>query len=793
MATPSESGIVSIFDTIPAYVFTVDDDVCILDCNKAATSLLSDNREYAVRQLGIEAEYCIQSHQTPKGSGQDPACEDCDIRNSIKQAISGNSVIRKHALLEISREGKLAVIPALITASPQVLEDKKRVTLMIEDLSKQTQLKKAEEDLRLSETNFRKLVEMANEGIWMLDEEFRTVFVNPRMARMLGYEPEEMLGREIHSFVIQNDSEKIATQMNMRKIGSNSKYELRFRRKDAGILWTYVSGSALFDPDGRFTGAFAMISDISERKMIEKELHDSRMLLEKTFASLNESIFIVETGSRKILDCNIMVEKMFGYSREEMIGSSTSNLHVSEEKSQQFGREMLEAYDEKGYYETTFIMKRKNGTVFASEHSVTPIRNDNGKIVSHVCVVRDISERRKSEEALRLAKEVADAANLAKSRFLANMSHEIRTPMNGVIGMTSLLLTTELTEEQRGYAEIVKSSGNTLVRLINDILDLSKIESQRLELEAIAFDLRTTISDTLGLFSPQSEEKGLGFSAVINPDVPHLLKGDEVRLRQIISNLIANAIKFTHQGSISLHISKVAEDKRNSTLHFMVRDSGIGIVPDKLGLIFEPFTQGDGSTTREYGGTGLGLTIARQLALLMGGTIGVESIEGKGSDFWFTAVLAKQTGAAGSPLKSAATAYSYSGAATPGSRLLLADDDLNNQAVIELILKKYGFQVEACSNGKEALQALETGDYDLVLMDCMMPVMSGYQATKVIRDTSSRVRNHSIPVIALTANAFKEDRNLCLEAGMDDYLSKPLEVPKLLALLEKWLKTAKNP
>ena len=535
-----------------------------------------------------------------------------------------------------------------------------------------------------------------------------------------------------------------------------------------------------------------LLAEIDKRKQAEKALHESKLLLEKTFESLNEAIFIVETGTRDVLDCNIICEKMFGYTREEMIGTTTNMLHISEEMSQRFGREMLQAYAEKGIYETTFIMKRNDGTVFDSEHSVTPILDDLGKIVRHVCVVRDISERKRTEEQLLLAKATAESANIAKSQFLANMSHEIRTPMNGVIGLTELLLGTELTEEQRNYAELARQSGRNLMQLISDILDLSRIEAHKIELETRDFDLQTETTGIINSLFLSAQEKGLELDSLIDPDVPLFLKGDAGRLCQIIANLIGNAIKFTAKGSVSLHILKDAEDEQQAALRFLVRDSGIGIAEDKLKMIFEPFTQADSSTTRNYGGTGLGLAISRQLAELMGGSVGVESVEGEGSTFWFTVVLEKQAKASnhqphpppGLPLERGGNTYSTAGNST---RLLLAEDEPTNQMVMKTLLAKFGYLVDVANNGREALKLLEENNYVLVLMDCMMPVLNGYETTAVIRDQASAVKNHAIPVIALTANAFKEDRDCCLAAGMDDYLAKPLNVADLMAMLKKWI------
>ena len=490
--------------------------------------------------------------------------------------------------------------------------------------------------------------------------------------------------------------------------------------------------------------------------------------------------------------------RITGYPGDELMGMN--NREYTDEKN---ASKLYREYNK--IYETGIPTKKldweivkKDGTIGSLETSISLITGSGGQPIGFRGIIRDVTERKELEREILEKKRSAEEATKAKSEFLANMSHEIRTPLNGIIGMAELALDTELDDNQKNIFQTINTEAGALQDVINEILDFSKIEAGKFDIENIPFDLRVTVEDVANSFSHRAEQKGLNYISFLSPNVPPRLIGDPARLRQIMVNLMGNALKFTHKGELYFKGELVEELADRVKIRFSIKDTGIGIPEDRQATIFESFTQADGSTTRKYGGTGLGTTISKQLAEMMGGEIGFESEEGKGSTFWFTALFGKREENEQIPATpDLVTGYSVAEDYRKEIRILLVEDYPTNQQVVMRHLSRAGYQVDLAEDGSQAVKAYKRKKYNLIFMDIQMPIMDGYAATQEIRKIETRnleqstINNHQssiqrVPIIAMTAHAVKGYRERCLKAGMDDYIPKPVKRKELLAIAEKW-------
>jgi two-component system, sensor histidine kinase and response regulator len=782
--------------------------------------------------------------------------------------------------------------------------------------------RRAEQVLRDSEALYSSLVENLPVQVLRKDLAGRFTFANQSFCRLLGRPLEEILGKTDFDFYppelankYRQDDRRVA------EIGELfedvEKYE-----KDGEIRYNHVMKSAVRDASGRIIGTQAVFWDVTRRKRAEEALDRERYLLETLMENLPDAIYFKDLESRFLRISRGLADKFGLADASEAVGRSDFDFFTEEHaaEARQDEEELIQtgrAVVDKEERETW-----PDGRVTWVATTKLPLRDQDGRIVGTFGISRDITEQKEAAESLRAAKEAAEAANRAKSAFLANMSHEIRTPLNAIIGMTELVLETDLSREQREHLTVVRDSGEALLSLINDILDFSKIEADRLVLDRAPFDLYETLGDTMKWLAVRAHDKGLELACRFRPGVPAVVVGDCTRLRQVVVNLVGNAIKFTEQGEVVLEVECASRGDGEVVLQFAVSDTGIGIPEEKRRVIFDLFEQGDASTTRRYGGTGLGLAISARLVELMGGQICVESRVGRGSTFHFTArfpeveedversaarhyarlrgtrvlvvddnatnrqilremlqnwglrpetsadaasafqqlraaraagdecrlvvtdahmpdmdgfqlaerirrdpdldgtiimmltsgdhpddvARCRQLGVAAyllKPIKQSelfdalmmalgiAEAEDVEGAppaprAAPTGplRILLAEDSAVSQKLVVELLARYGHTVCVAENGREALAALRREAFDLVLMDVQMPEMDGLEATAAIRAREAQTGGR-VPIIAMTAHAMRGDRERCLEAGMDDYISKPIHIRDLLGAIER--------
>ena len=698
----------------------------------------------------------------------------------LSRSLSANTPFEA---VHVAKDGRK--IPVELNARPIWFDGGPAVLGIARDI---TRRKQAEEALRLSEENFRRLVANLPDVTWTSDARGHTTYISPNVIDVFGYTPEEFYERGDELWLARihpaDQPRVLAAYSALFDQNRPFNVEYRIQRQDGQWIWVHDRSTATYDANGA-VHADGIFSDITRRKQAEQMLRESEERLRSLIECTRDWVWEVDAQGRYTY-CSPRSRDLLGYEPEEIIGHMPFDL-MDPEEAQRVGpafaaiarnREPLRDFENTNLH--------KDGHAVILETNGLAIFGEHGEYRGYRGMDRDITQRRRFESELRKAKEAAEAANRAKSEFLANMSHEIRTPMNGILGTVDLALGTELTGEQRDYLSMVKSSAESLMTIINDILDFSKIEAGKLDFESITFDLREAFDPAIRALALTASGKGLELDYCVAPEIPRHVVGDPGRLRQILVNLIGNAVKFTEHGRIAVRIEPAPVDGEEVALHLSVADTGIGIAPERLECIFNSFSQADTSTTRRYGGTGLGLTIAHNLAERMDGCLTVESTLGQGSTFHCVVRLARaaETNAtAESPIGERGTRPARS---LRSGLILVVEDNPINQTISARLLKQRGFEVEIAGDGKQALQKFGQRHFDAVLMDVQMPEMDGFEATAGIREIEQSTGTH-VPIIAMTAHAMKGDREQCLAAGMDSYITKPVHPQELFDAIDRAL------
>ncbi len=724
-----------------------------------------------------------------------------DVRFHDNPMVTGPMGIRSYVGFPLhTADGYRVGVLCIIDNQPRTytvdeLESLKDLAAVVEDeldavalTDAMRRLESANNEREGERQKFEAFIENTPGLVFIKDEHSRIQFVNRRFEEAFRLTLEQLRGKSDFEWLPPDVAEQYVAS-DRRVLDTNIVQEfveqVPSRNGEVGD-WLCLKFPIPQPGGGRLLGGVAF--DITSHRKAHEALRQT-LSLQRAFLDSVDACIVATDSDGRIVRVNSSCERMCGYTSAELAGVETllvlldpeelerrvANLATALAPAAPTGFEALLHRAQEGTMgERSWTYVRKDGTRFPVRLSVIPLQDEEGQLNGYLTVARDITREKETERTMIRAKEAAEQASETKSRFLANMSHEIRTPLNGIIGVNTMLVETPLSADQARLAGIVQESAESLLNIVDDILDFSKVEAGLIELEESAFSLSGLFSMVQRLHSVRASARGLVVETRIAPEIPDRVVGDSMRIRQVINNFVSNATKFSEQGTITISATSESVDKKGRLwVRICVQDCGIGVSHEAQQRIFDAFAQADTSTTRRYGGTGLGLSICRQLVQLMGGEIGVESEIGQGSTFWFTLRLRKASDADLAPM----AAEPDSSILLTGLRVLVAEDSNVNQLVILHELRRLGCEPVAVSNGREALRAMRTNEYDLVLMDCQMPEMDGYEAAREIRRMPA-VRPE-LPIIAITANALLGERDRCLAAGMSGYLSKPFSRTQL--------------